>query len=129
MLNFLSLSLTPTTLIAVNQNLKVPKSFKLTVKANPKLYKYPELLKKKEKEEAKKVETAVLSTTTKVEARLKKRKGDDGNAADKDVEMASEKPNDANEESKDIEMKEQQEQADAKEYTLANPCRMLKQQE
>ena len=48
MLNFISLALTPTTLIAVNQKLKVPKSFKITVKATPSTYKYPELMKKKE---------------------------------------------------------------------------------
>jgi 26S proteasome regulatory subunit N2 len=103
----------------------VPKSFKLTVKAPPKLYKYPELLKKKEKEEAKKVVTAVLSTTSKVEARMKKRKGED--AADKDVEMASQKA-EANEESKDVDMKEAEpkDDKDAKEFTLANPCRMLR---
>lgn len=108
MLNFLSLALTPTHLIAVDQNLKVPKSFKLTVKATPATFKYPELMKKKEAVEKKKVETAVLSTTTKVEARLKKRgKGEGG-----DIEMSqadeADKKADNNEESKDVEMKEDQ---------------------
>jgi len=55
MLNFLSLALTPTTLIAVNSKLKVPKSFKVTVKATPSTYKYPELMKKKEEKVAEKV--------------------------------------------------------------------------
>lgn len=88
MLNFLSLALTPTHLIAVDHNLKVPKSFKLTVKATPATYKYPEMMKKKETTEKKKVETAILSTTTKVEARLKKRKQGD------DVEMSQADDND-----------------------------------
>ncbi len=46
MLNFLSLSLTPTAIIAVNKNLKVPKSFKFVSNDKPSTYKYPELLKK-----------------------------------------------------------------------------------
>lgn len=78
MLNFLSLALTPTTLIAVDHNLKVPKSFKFTVKATPSTFKYPELMKKKETKAAEKIETAVLSTTAKVKARNdRKTKGGD----------------------------------------------------
>ena len=70
--------MTPTTLIAVNQKLKVPKSFKITVKATPSTYKYPELMKKKEEKVIEKVETAVLSTTVKVKARAdRKTKGAD----------------------------------------------------
>lgn len=132
MLHFCTLALTPTTLIAVDQNLKVPKSFKMTIKANPSLYKYPELMKKKEEGKKEKVETAVLSTTTKVEARKKKRQTGD------DVEMsvaddADKKPQD-NEESKDVDMKddppaEEKPKEEPKEYIVSNPCRMLKQQE
>jgi 26S proteasome regulatory subunit N2 len=136
MLNFLSLALTPTHLIAVDQNLKVPKSFKLTVKATPATFKYPELMKKKETVEKKKVETAVLSTTTKVEARLKKRgKGEGG-----DIEMSqadeADKKADNNEESKDVDMKDDQAAADEKdqkkdqpqptEFVVNNPCRMMR---
>lgn len=76
MLNFLSLALTPTTLIAVDHQLKVPKSFRMTVKATPNTYKYPELMKKKEEKKTEKVETAVLSTTNKVKARNQKKNPD-----------------------------------------------------
>ena len=69
MLNFLSLSLTPTAMIAVTHNLKVPKSFKVVSKDKPSTYKYPELLKKSEEIKKEKVETVVLSTTAKVKAR------------------------------------------------------------
>jgi hypothetical protein len=48
MLNFLSLSLTPTTLIGVNHKLKVPKAFKFVVKTTQSTFKYPEMMKKKE---------------------------------------------------------------------------------
>lgn len=93
MMNFLSLALTPTTLIAVNHQLKVPKNFKMHVKANPKYFAYPEMIKKQDKGEKKKVETAVLSTTSKVAARLKSKKslgGPEEPNQSKDVEMASE---------------------------------------
>jgi 26S proteasome regulatory subunit N2 len=85
MMNFLSLSLTPTTLIAVNHQLKVPKSFKLTVHATPSTYKYPELMKKEEEKVVGKLETAVLSTTAKVKARIDRKNKAEGN----DVEMSA----------------------------------------
>jgi 26S proteasome regulatory subunit N2 len=70
MLNFFSLSLTPTALIGVSEGLKVPKSFTIISNAKPSLYKYPEFLKKEEAKDKEKVETAVLSTTAKVKARV-----------------------------------------------------------
>ena len=69
LLNFLSLALTPTALIGVSENLKVPKSFTFVSQVKPSMFKYPDFLKKEEGKEAKKVETAVLSTTAKVRAR------------------------------------------------------------
>lgn len=74
MLNFLPLALTPTVMIGVNHKLKVPKAFSFTVKATPSTFKYPEMTKKREKEEKQKVETAVLSTTAKVKARHDRKK-------------------------------------------------------
>lgn len=70
LLNFFSLALTPTALIGVNEQLKVPKSFSVVSKAKPSLFKYPDFLKKEEGKEKEKVETAVLSTTAKVRARV-----------------------------------------------------------
>ena len=69
LLNFLSLSLTPTALVGLNQNLKVPKSFSFISNAKPSTFKYPDFLKKEEKKDGEKVATAVLSTTVKVKAR------------------------------------------------------------
>ena len=69
LLNALSLSLTPTALIGVNEDLKVPKSFTVVSQAKPSVYKYPEFLKKEEAKQGEKVSTAVLSTTVKVKAR------------------------------------------------------------
>jgi len=86
MLNFLALSLTPTALVAVNKDLKVPKSFKFVSNDKPSTFKYPELLKKQEEVKKEKVETAVLSTTAKVKARTDRKKQAEGG----DVEMADE---------------------------------------
>lgn len=78
LLNFLSLALTPTALIGVSEDLKVPKSFSFISNAKPSTYKYPEFLKKEEGKEKTKVETAVLSTTAKVKARVGRKNKDAG---------------------------------------------------
>ncbi len=62
-------SVAKTALIAVDKNLKVPKSFSFVSKAKPSTFKYPEFLKKDEGKTKEKVETAVLSTTAIVKAR------------------------------------------------------------
>lgn len=69
LLNFITLACTPTALIAVEKNLKVPKSFNFISKAKPSMFAYPEFLKKDEGKTKEKVETAVLSTTAIVKAR------------------------------------------------------------
>lgn len=69
LMNFVTLAMTPTALVAVNKNLKVPKAFSYTLDAKPSTYAYPAMLKKEEGKDKKKVETAVLSTTAKVKAR------------------------------------------------------------
>jgi 26S proteasome regulatory subunit N2 len=83
LLNFLSLALTPTALIGVNENLKVPKSFTFVSNAKPSTYKYPEFLKKEEGKEKEKVETAVLSTTAKVKARVGRKQKAEGGGEEK----------------------------------------------
>ncbi|XP_065075049.1 26S proteasome non-ATPase regulatory subunit 1 [Ochlerotatus camptorhynchus] len=67
----LSLAFTPTSLIALNSDLKMPKvDFKSA--ARPSLYAYPAPLEEKKREERDKVATAVLSLA----ARAKRRTGD-----------------------------------------------------
>jgi len=81
LLNFISLSFTPTALIAVNKDLKVPKSFSFVSQAKPSTFKYPEFLKKDEGKTKEKIETAVLSTTAKVKARTERKKKGEGNVS------------------------------------------------
>lgn len=134
LLNFLSLSLTPTALIGVNENLKVPKSFTIVSNAKPSLYKYPDFLKKEEGKEKEKVETAVLSTTAKVKARVgRKQKAENEAGGVTPATPIEEKKNDV--EMADEEKKKKEEEkvvANVPEpdtQELHNPSRVLKAQE
>lgn len=117
LLNFLSLTLSPTALVGLDENLKVPKSFKVVSKAKPSLYKYPEFLKREENKKEEKVTTAVLSTTAKVKA---KKKGDEG----MQVETPAEEAKQEEEKKPEEEVKEEPEF-----QVLANPSRVLSHQE
>jgi len=75
MLNFLNLAFTPTALIGLNNELKVPKSFKCVSNAKPSTYKYPEFIKIDKDKKKDKVQTAILSTTTKAKARKDRKEG------------------------------------------------------
>ena len=128
MLNFLSLSLTPTAIIAVNHKLKVPKAFKIISKDKPSTYKYPELLKKQEEVKKEKVETVVLSTTAKVKARTDRKNKAEGG----DVEMTEvnevEKEEKKEDEAAAVE-KTKKEEPEPDFLILSNPTRILKAQE
>lgn len=130
MLNFINLTLSPTALIGLNKDLKVPKSFKCISNAKPSTYKYPEFIKIDKDKKKEKVTTAVLSTTTKAKARKDRKEakvgGDQASAADVtskkgDVDMeaspAKKKDGDgdkemANEEEKDKEEKVEEDKVD-----------------
>jgi len=148
MLNFVTLAMTPTAMIAVNKDLKVPKSFQVKLNAKPSLFKYPEFLKKEENKEKTKVETAVLSTTAKVKARVDRKKKDGGDVEMSASEVSIHKQNSAltdkdkqegaeetkmevdeegkkkEEEKKEEEKKEEEEPTEA---ILKNPSRVVKE--
>lgn len=150
MMNFLNLALTPTALIGLNKNLKVPKSFKCISNAKPSTYKYPEFIKLDKDKKKEKVTTAVLSTTTKAKARKDRKEGKTTETevasssspkkvadADADKEMTNEEggKKEGEEEKKDAEDKEKAEK-ELKEaepekdfQELKNPTRVVKQQE
>merc|ERR1712066_383165 len=62
--HFLSLAFTPSSLIALNADLKMPK-IKYRCNAKPSTYAYPPMLEEKKSDTREKVETAVLSITNK----------------------------------------------------------------
>ena len=80
----LCLSFTPTAMIGLNKDLKMPK-FDFLSNAKPSTYDYPAATKPPTEEKIEKVATAVLSTTAKAKARAKK--------AEKDTAMETEKNN------------------------------------
>lgn len=88
----LSLAFTPTCLIGLNSDLKMPKmEFKSS--ARPSLYAYPAPVEEKKREEKEKVTTAVLS----IAARQKRREGDkkkDDNKMDVDEEVTTKESGD-----------------------------------
>lgn len=139
LLNFITLSMTPTALIGLSPNLKVPKSFKFMSQAKPSTFKYPEQWKKDDKATKEKVTTAVLSTTAKVKAREERKQKAEGGAANQDVEMSEQNTNKEEEKvpeepklteeeqnKKDEEEKKQKLEAEPDFQELSNPSRVLK---
>ena len=132
MLNFLNLALTPTALIGLNKNLKVPKTFKCISNAKPSTYKYPEFIKVDKDKKKEKVTTAVLSTTTKAKARKDRKEGKTADpemasvATPKkgDAEMTNEEKKEGEEEKKEEKKEEPVIEPDFQE--LNNPTRVLK---
>jgi len=128
MLNFISLALTPTAMIGINDKLKVPKSFKSISNAKPSTYKYPEMLKADDGKKKEKVTVAVLSTTTKAKARKDRKEGKNPAEPEtpkvKDVEMANEEEKKEGDEDKKEEDKKDEPEPDFQE--LKNPSRVLK---
>merc|ERR1719414_1412963 len=96
--NFLSLCFSPTCVIGLNNQLKMPK-LQIKSSAPPSHYAYPPATESTKKQEHEKVETAVLSTTAKAKAREKQKqqKGEGEkmdtlpSASDKDSAPAGEK--------------------------------------
>lgn len=70
MAHFVSLAFTPTALIGLDRELRVP-DFEFISNARPSLFRYPEITKKDKEKKVEKVETAVLSTTVRARQRQK----------------------------------------------------------
>lgn len=134
--------MTPTALIGLSPNLKVPKSFNFISQAKPSTFKYPEQWKKDDMATKEKVTTAVLSTTAKVKAREERKQKAEGGAANQDVEMSEQNTNKEEEKApeepklteeeqkkKDEEEKKQKLEAEPDFLELSNPSRVLKGQE
>lgn len=82
----LSLAFTPTCIIALNSDLKMPKiEFKSS--ARPSLYAYPAPLEEKKREEREKVTTAVLSIAARQKRREGEKKKDEGGKMEVDEEV------------------------------------------
>lgn len=69
--HFLSLAFTPTSIIAVREDLKIPQ-FDFDCRVNLKWFEYPPKLAEKDQKAPEKVTTAILSTTMRAKSRAKK---------------------------------------------------------
>ncbi|KAL7035624.1 hypothetical protein ACKWTF_008475 [Chironomus riparius] len=87
----LSLAFTPTCIIGLNSDLKMPK-IEYKSSARPSLYAYPAPLEEKKREEREKVTTAVLSIAARQKRREGDKKKDDGEKMDVDETTKDEKP-------------------------------------
>jgi len=82
LVHFISLSLTPTAVIGLNRNLKIPEDFTFVSNAPPSAFAYPPVVELKKEEKKKKVPTAQLSVSLKSRARAKKKAGDNSDPSE-----------------------------------------------
>ena len=140
LLHFFSLALTPTAVIGVNKDLKIPPSFKLKCDARPSLFAYPEPLKEEVEEKKERVETAVLSITSKAKAKaaLKEKEAGSESAQESmqvekdEAKKATEAKKEKGEEKEGEEKKEEGEDKQEPEpecFEVSNPCRVTYSQQ
>lgn len=133
--HFLSLSFTPTSVIAIRGNdLQIPQ-FDLNCFAKDNVFGYPKMYEEEASKEVEKVAAAVLSTTARARARAKKSKKDDEvNEKDvvKDDKIDKKKENAAeNNEAKDANKSDSEfvkNKYSSTPYTIKNMSRVLPQQ-
>ncbi|KAL1494702.1 hypothetical protein ABEB36_010260 [Hypothenemus hampei] len=132
----LALAFTPTALIALNAQLKMPK-LELKSAAKPSLYAYPAPMEEKKREEREKVQTAVLSIAARQRKRDHERKHRD-EKMEVDEEKTTDdtkKPGTSSSTSNDDVKKDKKEEKEEKKKEqepnfeiLQNPARILRQQ-
>ncbi|XP_067949261.1 26S proteasome non-ATPase regulatory subunit 1-like [Watersipora subatra] len=128
--HFLSLAFSPTAIIGLNSDLKMPE-FEVVSNARPSIFGYPPKLEEKKDKSREKVETAVLSIT----ARQKKKKGErvpsstdttvDSNRMEK---MDTEEKKEEKKETKSGDEKKPAKEKEPSLELLSNPSRVMRQQ-
>lgn len=83
--HFFALTLSPSGLIGVNKNLRIPKGFQFKSNAKPSMYDYPAHIKPDDKKKEVKKETVQLSITEKAKARAAKKQAE-GGQTEKDLD-------------------------------------------
>lgn len=126
--HFLSLSFTPTSVIAVNsKDLSIPK-FELNCFSKPGVFDYPKMYEEKSSKEVTKVTTAVLSTTARAKARakrMKKEKSEDNEDIQENLEGKTDKNDEEDKKSKEGFVKNRYSSTP---YQIENMKRVLPQQ-
>lgn len=123
LLHAFSLAFSPTCLIGINENLRIPKSFKFISKARPSLFAYTPMLENLPTEKTITTQKTALSTTARAKARAaaKKPEAEKKQEAEKAVPMEVDKPEAA--------PKEEEKKPEPSEQVLPNPSRVLPLQE
>jgi 26S proteasome regulatory subunit N2 len=106
--HFLSLAFTPTSIIGVREDLKIPE-FEIQCHAKPTFFDYPPKLKEEKGLVYEKVESAVLSTTAKAKARAKKSNKEKDDEMDVDEKVKPEEARKAEEKDKETPTGEEEE--------------------
>ncbi|KAG5178924.1 armadillo-type protein [Tribonema minus] len=96
LMHFLSLAFSPTLLIGLNKDFKMPRQWSVTCHARPSLFAYPKKTEEKKEDKRERVTTVTLSTTAKAKARehrkeLEKKKEEGGGSGGK-MEVDKEEP-------------------------------------
>lgn len=133
--HFISLAFTPTCIIGLNADLKMPK-MEFKSNAKPSTYGYPAPLEEKKEREREKVTTAVLSITAKAKKKEaeKKEKEEKMDVDDEKPEESKEKkeePKENKDSKKEKSMKEddgEKREPEPNFEMLSNPARVMKQQ-
>ena len=103
--HFLSLAFTPTCLVGLNAELKMPK-LEFCSNAKPSTYAYPPPLEEKKDKSKEKVETAVLSITAKQKKKEAEKKKE-GEKKEEEMEVDDEKKDESKEKVKEEKVKEE----------------------
>jgi 26S proteasome regulatory subunit N2 len=133
--HFLSLAFTPTSIIGVREDLKVPE-FELNVHSKAQFFDYPPKLEEEKSVVFEKAKSAVLSTTAKAKVRAKKTQKQSKDEEMEIDEKAKEKPDSTKDDKKSEESKEKNEEVEEDNtirysktpYKLANLSRVLPNQ-
>eukprot|EP00761_Pharyngomonas_kirbyi_P003393 gb/GECH01003397.1/.p1 GENE.gb/GECH01003397.1/~~gb/GECH01003397.1/.p1 ORF type:complete len:957 (+),score=273.86 gb/GECH01003397.1/:1-2871(+) len=130
-IHFIALTLEPTAVIGLNEQLKMPK-FQFKSNAKPSQFAYPESVKPPEKEENKKLPTAVLSTTHRAKARAskkaEKKSSEDasgGGVEKMDVEDESKSETEEKDKEKEKQSKQKKSTPEPTSEILENPARVV----
>jgi len=128
LVNMISLAFTPTAVIGLNKNLKMP-NLEFVSNIKPSAFAYPPLTPPPTNEKVEKVSTAVLSTTAKAKARREKKDRKSDMAVDRLESSASTTATNMEVDEKPKEKAAQpKKEKEPKFEILANPARVLTQQ-
>ncbi|CAO3682175.1 unnamed protein product [Umbelopsis ramanniana] len=125
--HFLSLAFTPTAIIGLNKDIKIPQ-FEFLSNAKPSLYAYPPAIKPPTTTVVEKVATAVLSTTAKTKARAKKNEKGDLMDVDKEVQPSTSAETAKSDEKKEAEEKKSKKKKEENFEVLENMARVVPSQ-